>query len=942
MARRRWFMAARRRWPAGLTVMALAAALLVGTSAAQAVAASTTTITVNGSASGLTFDGEGAISGGGGNSRLLADYPPAQQSQILDYLFRPGYGAQLQILKLETGGSGNSTSGAEPSVEETKGTVNCDVGYEFWLAKQAVQRNPGIKLYGLTWSAPAWVGSTFYNANGIQYVLDWLGCAKQHGLTISYMGGWNEHGYDANWFPQLRSALDNNGYGSVQIVAADANDSGWSTADGLANNPAFKAATTKVGNHYPCSPYNGSSSYTQCTSTPTAQGLGLPLWASENGTLDYQDGGAPMARTNNLVYLQGKMVASINWPIVASTYPDVSFVGQGLIKADRPWSGTYDVGLSTWTMAHTTQFAQPGWRYLDSGSGYLGGSSYTQGSYVSLKSPNNRDWSTVVETTRASGPQTVTFNVGGGLSTGTVHVWSTDLASKDSSTWFVRNPDVTPDGSGNFTVTLQPDRSYSFTTTTGQGKGTAVSPAAADLTLPYSDDFSSAARGSQPRYLGTMEGAFDVQPCVGRSGNCVQQETPARPLQWGNFNSDTRPYTAGGNGNWTNYQVSADVMNKAAGSVGIAGRQKSAGEQWHAGEDPTHVKGYWFSLSDTGAWSVTRSDFSDNVVTLASGTAPGAAGRGTWHNLALGFSGATITAAIDGTKVATVTDTAYGAGKIALFTGGYTAGGQFANLAVTPLSGGTPQTVTVPYSTTGSGTNQWQYSGSWSSGGGNTWSDTAGNTATLTFKGSYVALDSVAYNSQGIMTVSVDGGAATSVDLYRDSGQGVTAPVFTANNLDATATHTLKVTVTGTKNSASNGSWASVASAVVGTPTTIPYSTTGSGVGEWQYSGSWSSGGGNTWSNTAGNTATLTFKGSGVTLDSVVYDGQGIVTISVDGGAATSVDLYRDSGQGVTAPVFTANNLDATATHTLKVTVTGTKNPASKGSWASVADAAIT
>jgi len=228
------------------------------------------------------------------------------------------------------------------------------------------------------------------------------------------MGGWNEHGYDANWFPQLRSALNSNGYSSVQVVAADANDSGWSTANALAGNPAFKAATSIVGNHYACTPYSGSDSYIQCSSTATAQSLELPLWSSENGSLDYNAGGAPMARTDNLVYLQGRMVANINWPIIGSVYPDVSFNGQGLITANQPWSGWYSVGLSTWAMAQTTQFAQPGWQYLDSSSGYLGGSSYTQGSYVTLKSPNNRDWSTILETTRASGAQTVTFTVTGG------------------------------------------------------------------------------------------------------------------------------------------------------------------------------------------------------------------------------------------------------------------------------------------------------------------------------------------------------------------------------------------------------------------------------------------------------------------------------------------------------------------------------------------------
>ena len=68
-----------------------------------------------------TFDGIGAISGGGGNSRLLTDYPAAQQQQILDYLFKPGYGASLQILKVEIGGDTNSTDGSESSIEHTIG-----------------------------------------------------------------------------------------------------------------------------------------------------------------------------------------------------------------------------------------------------------------------------------------------------------------------------------------------------------------------------------------------------------------------------------------------------------------------------------------------------------------------------------------------------------------------------------------------------------------------------------------------------------------------------------------------------------------------------------------------------------------------------------------------------------------------------------------------------
>jgi hypothetical protein len=140
-----------------LTGAALAAGGIAAAVATPAHAA--TSITINGSSSGRTFDGVGAISGGGGNSRLLIDYPEPQRSQILDYMFKPGYGAAVQILKAEIGGDTNSTSGAEPSIEHTRGTVNCDTGYEWWLMEQAKARNPNIKLYGLAWGAPGWIGN---------------------------------------------------------------------------------------------------------------------------------------------------------------------------------------------------------------------------------------------------------------------------------------------------------------------------------------------------------------------------------------------------------------------------------------------------------------------------------------------------------------------------------------------------------------------------------------------------------------------------------------------------------------------------------------------------------------------------------------------------------------------------------------------------------------
>src|ERR1700734_2609460 len=185
------------------------------------------TVVVDGARPGPVFQGIGAISGGGGNSRLLIDYPPGERAEILDYLFSPHYGASLQMLKLEIGGGGFSSDGSEPSVEPVQGQLDCGAGYEFWLARQAVERNPAIKLYGLQWTAPAWVRGPLgglWNTTDVGYVVDWLRCARQQGLTISYVGGWNEHyqgtAAEQAWFVNLRAALDAAGFSGTEIVAA--------------------------------------------------------------------------------------------------------------------------------------------------------------------------------------------------------------------------------------------------------------------------------------------------------------------------------------------------------------------------------------------------------------------------------------------------------------------------------------------------------------------------------------------------------------------------------------------------------------------------------------------------------------------------------------------------------------------------------------------------
>ena len=79
-------------------------------------------IVLDGNATGRVYEGLGAVSAGA-SSRLLIDYPEPYRSQILDYLFKPGYGAALQHLKVEIGADVNSTDGSEPSHMRSPGAL---------------------------------------------------------------------------------------------------------------------------------------------------------------------------------------------------------------------------------------------------------------------------------------------------------------------------------------------------------------------------------------------------------------------------------------------------------------------------------------------------------------------------------------------------------------------------------------------------------------------------------------------------------------------------------------------------------------------------------------------------------------------------------------------------------------------------------------------------
>lgn len=618
---------------------------------------------------GRTFDGLGAVSASG-SSRLLYDYPEPERSQILDYLFKPGYGAALQMLKVEIGADTNSTSGAEPSHMRERGEVDCDRGYEWWLMTEATKRNPDIVLSGLPWGAPGWIEGGFWSQDTIDYLMSWLDCAGQHGLRIDFMGGWNESGYDRDWFVAFERALAEH-HPEVRVAAADDEPHrGWRVAADMVADPEFGAAVDIANLHSPC---GHRTLYQVCQSTPVARDLGKPLWIGELSAMAHDAGAQPLARVANRMYIDARITGMMAWTPISAWYSNVTLADTGLMVAEWPWSGFYDVGDSIWAYAHTTQFAQPGWRYLDSGSRRLA----SGGTVVSLLSPDGADFSAVVETLDAIQPATVTFDVGAAPADD-LQVWSTDFRSDDPAERFRHVGTVSP-RDGRAAIDVEPGHVYSVTTTSGQGKGDArpAADAAEQLSIPFHETFESVAEGSTARYFSDLAGRFEAVPCGGgREGTCYGQQITVAPISWGLVGELPLNSLFGDPRWWGDYAVRADVMLEEEGHVELGGRV--SGQSWG-----TEASGYHLRVGTDG-WSLHSRDHAGRRdVTLASGAEP--IDVGSWHEVELHMRGDELELRLDGDLLARVHDTTQRTGNAAIGVSAWTRA-QFDDVSVTPTA----------------------------------------------------------------------------------------------------------------------------------------------------------------------------------------------------------------------------------------------------------------
>jgi Glycosyl hydrolase family 59/Glycosyl hydrolase family 59 central domain/Domain of Unknown Function (DUF1080) len=650
-----------------LARLACSVALLASASAGAQV----TSIVLDSAGRGPAYEGIGAASAGA-SSRLLYDYQEPYRSQVLDYLFKPGYGAALQHLKVEIGADVNSTDGSEPSSMRSRSDHDYNRGYEWWLMEEARKRNPQIILDTLPWGAPGWVGhGHLYSQDMANYVADFIeGASKVHHLDIAWTGIWNETQFDGTYVKQLHHTLVAQ-HVPARIVCCDEYPGEglgqWSIVDAMQHDPELNQSVDAIGVHYPIK----DGKYT----TPAdARTSGKPLWSSEDQpnsgggpilSRDWPIGGRILARLYNRNFLEGGFTKTEIWSPVTSYYDILAAPNSGLMYANTPWSGYYDVQGAIWATAHTTQFAQPGWQYIDAASGLLP----QQGSYVSLKSPNQKDWSVVVETIDAKQPQAITLAVKGTLAQAALHVWETN-----NSRTFEHVGDVQP-VDGVFHYTVDPDSLYTFTTTIGQGRGSAVPPPAKPFPLPYSDDFETTRIARAPRYLSDQDGAFEVHPCQQRKGRCLEQVITVKPTPWFPLPD---PFTLAGDAHWSDYRIAVDFLFTGDGPVTLMGRIDNA-DVFKDAKAPW-PSGYVFSLDPSGTWRLATAVYKTPTRDLAKGSAPLLKSK--WHHAELAFQRETISVSLDGTILADAKDNSHPKGMFALGTAWNRA--QFDNLTLSP------------------------------------------------------------------------------------------------------------------------------------------------------------------------------------------------------------------------------------------------------------------
>ena len=326
-------------------------------------------------------------------------------------------------------------------------------------------------------------------------------------------------------------------------------------------------------------------------------------WVDEEGSIFDGRSARCLARCINRGYVTGCHTATFQWHLISSFYDFLPWSRCGVAVANQPWSGAYEITSPTWAIAHTTQFADPGWRYAAHGSGttMLGGG----GSMVTRVSPDLSDFSVVIEkmTTvnsvcaRGNNPditvaaEKVVLVLKGKLLAAAkakgLHVWRSNLTSAndegvnpvDDQVFQKLSSQIPVGADGAVSIEVNPEEMFTITTIAGgqKGKHASQAKAKAPFPLPFTQDFDGEAVSAPPALWYDQMGAWEVQKDPSSAGgNLMRQVSPVWPACWGYSCSGPLTYFGPQTFNASdNVAVGIDVVLEEHGTWSLYGKTSS-------------------------------------------------------------------------------------------------------------------------------------------------------------------------------------------------------------------------------------------------------------------------------------------------------------------------------------------------------------------------------
>lgn len=612
---------------------------------------------------GAFYGGIGGITSNGA-TKLLFDYPQDVQDEILDILFKPGCGCELQHLKVEIGSDANTTNGTEPSHMRSRDDFEICRGFGLELAARAKKRRPDLILDALRWGTPAWIES--YDDKLLYYLNFLKGARDVYGLEFSYLGpDINEGSFDAKWCTDvLRPGLDENGFAHIKLIAADS-EKDWSIAIEVHENEKLKNSLACIGSHY------------QTATTHAAKSLGLPLWNSEELAPyrhHFETGSLLTPYKILRMYPDGGMVKAELHPIIEGQYDSTLFPWKGMIAASAPWSGHYQLSQGLWCVAQISHFAKPGWRYIDSACTY---DEYA--AVCAFASPDLSDGCIVFANTGGTPRQYLLLED----ETFSKIEWrgfvTTETLRMAPANEVLQGGVVTVPPFCVLTLAGKNAKPINVPQKTQQKK---AEPFPALLKYDFNNE-----PWRQPKYFTDQSGAFEIVQDANGSALCQMLEKHQKPVDWTPLKTP-EPFSPFGSTLLYDYRLSveAEIENSAESYVLLGGRMQF----WP--RSANYPGGYYARIYGNGSWKLMLAEtvLAEGVV-LSTMNAEDCILK---VDASLTFLGSQITLAAFGKELACIQCTTFRSGQAVIGSGYHKA--RFTSLKLENLNLQKTECIRVP------------------------------------------------------------------------------------------------------------------------------------------------------------------------------------------------------------------------------------------------------